>query len=91
MMNNTQPRNHNARSVPCGLRDKVVADLSRLEQDNIIRKVDHTDWSAPVVVLPTANKTVIICGDIKVTNNPNVELGHCPLRNVEDLYATIRW
>ena len=87
MMNNTQPLNHKARSVPCALRDKEVAELSRLEQENIIRKLDHTDWSAPIVVVPKANKTVIICGDIKVNTNPNVELEHCPLSNVEDLYA----
>ena len=87
MMNNTQPRNHKAISVPYALRDKEVAEISRLEQENIIRKLDHTDWSAPIVVVPKANTTVIICGDIKVNTNPNVELEHCPLSNVEDLYA----
>ena len=54
----------------------METELSRLEQDNIIRKVDHNDWSAPIVVVAKANKTVRICGDIKVTANPNVELGH---------------
>ena len=87
MMDNTQPTNKKVRSVPYVFRDQVVPELSRLEQDNIIRKVDHTDWSASIVVVPTANTTVRICGDSKVTTNPNVELGHYPLRNVEDLYA----
>ena len=65
----------------------MVSELSRLEQENIIRKVDHTDWSAPIVVVPRAKKTVRICRDIKITANPNVELEHCPLSNVDDLYA----
>ena len=89
MMNDAQPSNHKARSVPYALRDKVVAELSRLEQDNIIRKVGHTDWSAPIVAVPKANKTVIICLNIKVNTNPNVELEHCPLSNVEDLFARL--
>ena len=41
------------------------------------------------MVVPKANKTVRICGDSKVTTNPKVELGHYPLRNVEDLYASL--
>ena len=88
-MDNVQPNFHKTMPLPVPLRDKVETELSRLEQDNIIRKVDHTDWSAPIVVVPTANTTVRICGDIKVTTNPNVELGHYPLRNVEDLFASL--
>ena len=88
-MDNTQPRNHKARSVPYAFRDKVVAELSRFEQENIIRKVDHTHWSVPIEVVPKANKTVRICGDSKVTTNPYVELEHYPLRNVEDLYKPL--
>ena len=88
-MDNTQPRYHKSRSVPYAFRDKVDAELSRSEQENIIRKVDYTDWSAPIVVVPKANKTVRICGDIKVITNPNVELEHYPLRNMEDLYESL--
>ena len=57
MMDNVQPNFHKTRPLPVPLRDTVEAELSRLEQDNIIRKVDHNDWSAPIVVLPTANTT----------------------------------
>ena len=88
-MDNTQPRYHKSRSVPYAFRDKVEAELSTLEHENVILKDNHIDWSAPIVVVPKANKTVRICGDIKVTTNPNVELEHYPLRNVDDLYASL--
>ena len=67
----------------------METELSRLEQDNIIRKVDQNDWSAPIMVVPKTNTTVRICGDVKVNTNPNVELGHYPLRNVDDLFASL--
>ena len=41
------------------------------------------------MLVPKANKTVRICGDSKVTINPNVELEHYPLRNVEDRYESL--
>ena len=88
-MDNVQPNFHKTMPLPVPLRDTVKTELSRLEQDNIIRKVNHNDLSAPIVVVPTANTTVRICGDIKVTANPNVELGHYPLRNVEDLFTSL--
>ena len=79
MMNKTQPRNHKARSVPYAFQDKVVAELSRLEQENIKRKIDHTDWSPPIVVVPTAKKTRDNLWRYQVNTNPNVELEHCPV------------
>lgn len=89
MKEDVQPRFHKARPVPYALRDKVEHELDRLEKERIIQKVDHSDWSAPIVVVPKANKTVRICGDFKVTINPNVEREHYPLPNVEDLFASL--
>ena len=72
MMDNAQRWYYKTRLVQDALRDKVVAELCRLEQENNIRKVDHTDWSAPIVVVLKSDKTVRICGYIKVNTNPNV-------------------
>ena len=86
-MGNAQPKYHKTKPVPDPIRDKVETELNRLEQEEIIGKIDRTDWSAPIVVVSKANKTVRICGDIMVTTNPNVE--YYPLRYVEDLCATL--
>ena len=83
MKEKAQPKFHKARPVPYAIREKVEAELTRLQEENIIRKVD-TD----IVVVPKANKTVIICGYFKVTINSNVEREHYPLPNVEDLFVS---
>ena len=85
MKENAQPKFHKARPVPYAMQENLELELTRLQEENNITKVEHSDWSAPIVVVPKTNKTVRICGDFKVTINPNVEREHYPLPKVEDL------
>ena len=62
---------------------------TRLQEENVTRKVEHNDWSANIGVEPKANKTGKICGYFKVTINRNVELKQYPLHNVENLFASL--
>ena len=89
MKEKAQPKFHKATPVLHTMREKAETELTRLQEENIIRKVEHSDWSAPIVVEPKANKTVRICGDFKVTINPNVEQEHYPLPSMEDLFASL--
>jgi len=63
------PRYHRPRPVPYALREKVKAEILKLEVEGILKRVDHSDWGAPIVVVPKANGTIRICGDYKVTIN----------------------
>ena len=38
-----------ARSVPYALRQKVEHELERLQNQNVITPVPHSDWAAPIV------------------------------------------
>ena len=65
---------------------KVENELDRLEKENVIHKVEHSDWATPIVVVPKTNG-VRLCDDFNVTN-PNVIHKHYPQANAEDMFAS---
>ena len=77
------------RPVPYALREEVEKELDKLERKNVIVKIDRSDWGAPIVVVPKADRSVRICGDYKVTVNQAVEDEQYPLPTVQDLFATL--
>ena len=58
-----------ARKVPIPLREKVQAELQRMQDLGVISKVDHpTPWCAGMVVVPKKTDEVRICVDLKSLN-----------------------
>lgn len=89
----TSPEAHpifqKARPVPYALKEKVDKELDRLEQTNIVSKVERSQWASPVVIVPKSDGSVRLCGDYKVTINQSLEEETYPLPNAEDLFATL--
>ena len=84
------PKFIKARPVPYALKDKVIAELQRLEDEGILRQVTHSDWASPVVpVLKQASGKIRICGDFRTTLNTATITESYPLPRIEDLYATL--
>lgn len=83
------PKFHKARQVPYSLRPKVEAELEKLEKEGIITKVDWSEWATPIVPVPKSNGSVRICGDFKVTINPELKVDHYPLPRIEDVFANL--
>lgn len=82
-----------ARSVPYGLAQQVENELEKWKQQGVIEELSHEEptprWATPLVVVPKADGSVRLCGDFKVTLNPQLNVPVHPLPKVEDMLATL--
>ncbi|XP_063839146.1 uncharacterized protein K02A2.6-like [Ostrinia nubilalis] len=78
-----------ARPIPLALRQPVERELERLQRDDVIYKVERSDYGTPIVPVVKANGNIRLCGDYKVTINPLLKDYHYPLPRIEDLFAAL--
>ena len=57
-----------------------------MEHLGVIRPICHFKWAAPVVPIIKASGAVRICGDFKITVNPQLEV---KLPKAEDLFTSL--
>ena len=67
---NSKPKFCKPRQVPFSLKEPLEKELARLERLGILQKVMHSEWVAPVVVVPKGDGCLRVCGDYKTTVNP---------------------
>jgi hypothetical protein len=82
-------RFHKPRPVPFAIKEAVGKELDRLEADGILKKVDHSEWAAPIVSVPKKDGSHRICGDYKVTVNPVLDIDQYPLPKPTDLFTAM--
>lgn len=80
-----KPKFFKARPVPFALRDGIAKELQRQEELGIIKKIEYSNWAAPIVPVVKPNGGIRICGDYKVTVNQDLELPEHPMPRVEEL------
>ncbi|XP_014364079.2 uncharacterized protein LOC106715315 [Papilio machaon] len=78
-----------ARSIPIALRKPVEEELERLQRDDVIYKVERSDYGTPIVPVIKSNGNIRLCGDYKITINPLLKDYHYPLPRIEDLFAAL--
>ena len=83
------PKFCKARLVPFALKAAIERDLDRLESEGILEKVSYSEWAAPVVPVPKTEGTIRLCGDYKVTINPQLEIDQYPLLKPDNIFATL--
>ena len=64
-------------------------ELARLQQLGVLKKVDHSEWEAPIVVVPKEDGCLRVCGDYRVTINSALVVDKYPLPKPEDLMARL--
>jgi hypothetical protein len=85
-----QAKYFKARAVPYALKEKIGKELDKLETEGTIRKVQYSEWAAPIVPIVKEDGSIRICGDYKVTINPASQLDNYPIPKTEDLFANLK-
>ena len=89
LVDDTNPKFHKPRFVPFVFKEKVEAELDRLQSLGIISPVQLSRWAAPIVPVVKQDGSVRICGDFKVTINQVSQVESYPLPRVEEPFATL--
>ena len=63
--------------------------MDRLEQQGILRKVNNSDWAAPIVAVPKKDGIFRISGGYKVTINQILSVEQYSLPMLDELFATL--
>ena len=72
------------------MRTAIKEKFARLETDGIIEKVSSSDWAALLVPVQKDDEKIRLCGECKVTMNPQLKVNQHPIPNAEDLYNSIQ-
>ena len=84
-----KPKLCKARSVSFALKATIDRELDRLESEGILEKVSYSEWAAPIVPVPKPEGNIRLCGDYKVTINPQLEVDQYPLLKPGNIFATL--
>ena len=63
--------------------------MQKLKNEGINTKVVWSEWAAPVVAVPKANGLIKLCGNFKVTINPELKVDQFPLPRIEESFANL--
>lgn len=74
-----KPKFFAARSVPFAIKTAVEDELLEWEGKGILRKVDTSEFATPIVPIMKQNGKIRICGDYKITLNPQLHIDEYPL------------
>ena len=77
------------RKLPFALKPIVGTELDRLEKEQVLEKVTHSDWATPLVVVRKPSGKVRLCGDFKVTLNPALKTDVYPFPLPEELFQKL--
>lgn len=78
------------RPVPYALKDKIEKELERLVSQNVIYSVKSCEWATPVVPVLKKSGKIRLCGDYKITLNPNSKIDRYPVPRIQDLFVSLK-
>ena len=58
-------------------------------KDGVLRPIEYSEWTAPIVPVVKGDNDIRICGDYKMTVNKESICENYPLPKTEDLFAPL--
>jgi transposase InsO family protein len=86
LRSDARPVYRKARSVPYAQKGQIAEKLDQMEQQGILKRVDHSEFASPMIPVAKSDGDIRICGDYKPTLNPNLETKQYPLPTVEECF-----
>ncbi|KAK3771494.1 hypothetical protein RRG08_059533 [Elysia crispata] len=74
-----------ARPVLFAIRDKYETALNKLVEEDIIEKVNHSEWASPIVPVITPDGSIRMCADNSGTINQFCKVDQYPIPSLEDI------
>ena len=68
---------------------KVEKEIARSINNDILMPVESSDWAMPVVPVLKNNGELRLCGDYKITLNPNLRIDRYLVPRVQD--CDVEW
>ena len=75
--------------VAFAIQSKYEDALEKLVVEDIIEKVEHSEWASPTVPIVKANGDLRICGDYSTTINKFSVLEQYPVPSLEELLSKL--
>ncbi|CAF3680882.1 unnamed protein product [Rotaria sordida] len=83
------PKFFKPRPIPFAYLDGVKEEIQRNVEAGIIERIDTSPWAAPIVPVKKPNGKIRLCGDFKVTINPQILIDQHPIPSIEELLARL--
>lgn len=86
---NVKPVFCKPRPVLFAMRGKIEKEIDRLIANKIIEPVESSEWATPIVPVVKSNGDIRVCGDYKVTVNPQLIVNMHPIPRITDLLTQL--
>lgn len=78
-----------ARSTAFSMKPLIENEIKLLVKQGALIKVDRSEWATPIVAVKKSNNRVRICGDYKLTVNPQLCTEEHPLPTVNEMFSDL--
>ncbi|XP_038064800.1 uncharacterized protein LOC119735167 [Patiria miniata] len=83
------PTQQRLRRLPFAVRDRVKAELQRLESEHIIERIDASEWVSPIIVSYKKSGAIRLCVDLRQVNQA-VVIDKFTLPDIQELFSKLR-